>query len=276
MTDAAPHPLQGRTVALPETRELDRFALLLEAEGARTVRCPLVSILDAPLPGPVDRWLGELVAGNFDDLILLTGEGLRRLVSRSEMTGTRAAVIAAVGKTRKITRGPKPARALHEVGLKTDLAAPVPTSAGIMDALSKENLAGRRVGLQLYGTEPNLPLVNFLRGAGAAVETVAPYIYAPASDEERILDLITRMASGSIDVLSFTSASQVDRLWNVAEARKQQDLLREGLRRTKIAAIGPIVAEALTDRGVSIDIPTIEPFIMKRLVAAIVAAMSGG
>ena len=41
-------PLAGRTVAVPETRELDIFARMLEERGATTIRCPLVAILDAP------------------------------------------------------------------------------------------------------------------------------------------------------------------------------------------------------------------------------------
>src|SRR5689334_760212 len=129
-------PLTGRTIALPETRELDRLAGILEAAGATTVRCPLVTILDAPDPGPVDRWLEELVAGSFDDLIFLTGEGLRRLLSRARVTGTEEAVTAALARVRKITRGPKPARALHERGLSTDLPAVVPTTQGVMDTLA--------------------------------------------------------------------------------------------------------------------------------------------
>jgi uroporphyrinogen-III synthase len=41
-------PLAGRTIAIPETRELDLFARMLEQRGANTVRCPLLAILDAP------------------------------------------------------------------------------------------------------------------------------------------------------------------------------------------------------------------------------------
>ncbi|TMJ45455.1 MAG: uroporphyrinogen-III synthase, partial [Alphaproteobacteria bacterium] len=34
-------PLSGRRIALPETRELDRLARMLEEQGAETVRCPM-------------------------------------------------------------------------------------------------------------------------------------------------------------------------------------------------------------------------------------------
>src|SRR3954464_10236888 len=86
----APPPLAGRTVALPESRELDQLSRLLEEQGATALRCPLVSILDAPDPAPVDAWLQRLIAGAFDDVIFLTGEGLRRLLARAARAGARA------------------------------------------------------------------------------------------------------------------------------------------------------------------------------------------
>jgi uroporphyrinogen-III synthase len=267
-------PLAGRTIALPETRELDRLASILEEEGATTWRCPLVAILDAPDPGPVDAWLDELVARGFDDLILLTGEGLRRLLGRARATSREAAVIEAIGRTRRITRGPKPARALHEIQLRSDLPAAPPTSQGVMDTLASEDLTGRRIGLQLYGSEPNEPLVRFLVRRGAEVHPVAPYVYAPAADEERVIRLIGGLGDGSLDAIAFTSASQVDRLFAVAAAHQLDDALGRGLARARVAAIGPIAAGALAERGVRIDIVPEEPFVMKRMTAAIAAALA--
>jgi len=45
--------LSGRRIALPETRELDRLARMLEEQGAETLRCPLIAIRDAPDPAPI-------------------------------------------------------------------------------------------------------------------------------------------------------------------------------------------------------------------------------
>ena len=72
-------PLAGRTIAVPETREVELFVKMLEAEGAKTYRCPLVAILDAPDAEPVNEWLLKLASGEFHDVVLFTGEGLRRL-----------------------------------------------------------------------------------------------------------------------------------------------------------------------------------------------------
>lgn len=267
-------PLAGVRVALPETRELDRLATILEEEGAVPVRCPLVAILDAPDPEPVDVWLRELAEGGFDDLVFLTGEGIRRLLKRAETIGLRGEVVAGLSKARKITRGPKPARALHELGLATDLPARSPTSQGVMEILGTEDLSGHRIGVQLYGTDPNEPLVRFLKGAGAKVRTVAPYIYAPASDTSRVATLIDEMLAERIDIIAFTSAAQVDRLWDVAQERNVEPDLRAALKRVKVAAIGPIVCESLADRNIRIDIVPEQPFILKRLIAAMAQSLS--
>ena len=273
-TPSAGAPLAGRVIALPETRELDRLAEILEAEGARAWRCPLVSILDAPNPAPVEAWLRDLVAGRFDDVVLLTGEGLRRMMALAERRGFAPEVVVALARARKITRGPKPARALKDLGLPTDIPAAVPTSRGVMDELGALGIRGRRVGVQLYGEDPNRALCAFIEAAGAEVYTVAPYIYAPASDGTKVVELIGEMVVGRVDVIAFTSAAQIDRLFDVARVRDMLPALGGAWGRVRVAAIGPIAAEALRRHGVEPAIVPDKPFVMKRLVSAIVAAVA--
>lgn len=266
-------PLSGRTIAVPEARELDIFAGLLTRRGATVLRCPLVTIRDAPDPAPVLQWIRRFAAGGCDDLILLTGEGLRRLVSCIEQheRALREPFVSALGKVRKITRGPKPARALKELGLATDLAASPPTTEGIIQSLRGVDLAGRRVGLQLYGTEPNLPLVEFLQGASAEVLPVAPYVYSGPADEREIEVLLERMRSGAIDAIAFTSTSQVEVLFAGREAG-----VRAALGATLVAAVGPVVASALAERGVATQVMPAKSFSLKPLTAALEKALVGG
>ena len=262
--------LAGRTVAVPESRELDVFAAMLERRGARVVRCPLVAILDAPDPSPVLAWLRSFNAGEMDDLILLTGEGLRRLLACIEKNepALRPPFVARLARVRKITRGPKPARALRELGLKPDIAAQTPTTQGVIDSLSAETLSGRTVGVQLYGLEPNLPLINFLSVAGAKVRTVAPYIYANQAEDDAVRELLGQMAAGQIDVIAFTSSPQVDRLFAVGG----EDLCKAAFARTDVAAIGPVAAEALARRNVPVRLTPKDSFFMKPLASAMAEA----
>jgi uroporphyrinogen-III synthase len=268
-------PLTGKTIAVPETRELDLFATLLERRGARVLRCPLVAIRDAADPAPVLTFLHRFAAGACDDLILLTGEGLRRLLSCLDQhePALRPAFLLQLEKARKITRGPKPARALRELGLKPDIAAEVPTTAGIIAALQPVafSLEGHSVGVQLYGNEPNLPLIEFLHGCGAAVISVAPYSYADSMEDAAVLDLLAGIERGGIDAIAFTSTPQVRRLVAVGgEARVAQ-----ALQLTHVAAVGPVVAQALGRYGISVQSMPEDSFFLKPMTSAIEAALSG-
>jgi uroporphyrinogen-III synthase len=267
--------LAGKTIAVPETRELDVFAALLERRGARVLRCPLVAIRDAADPAPVLSFLRRFAEGACDDLILLTGEGLRRLLSCLEQhePALKPAFLMQLAKARKITRGPKPARALRELGLKPDIAAEIPTTAGIIAALQPIafSLDGHSVGVQLYGDEPNLPLIEFLHGCGAATLTVAPYRYADSMDDAAVLEVLAGMERGSIDAIAFTSTPQVHRLVAVGgEARVAQ-----ALKLTHVAAVGPVVAAALGRYGISVQSMPEDSFFLKPMTSALEAALSG-
>ncbi len=148
-------------IAVPETRDLASFASMLEGLGAAVIRCPMVAILDAPDSGPIECWLRELADGTFHDCIFLTGEGLRRLMAFAGRAGIADSVRGGLAKVRKITRGPKPAKALVELGLRPDVASGTPTTPGVIETLKGLDIAGRHVGVQLYGEDPNTLLIDF-------------------------------------------------------------------------------------------------------------------
>lgn len=260
-----PMTLANSTVALAEGRQLEELVQMLEKEGATALRCPMLSILDAPDDAPILKWLDSLQAGAFDWLILLTGEGLRRLLACADRHGRRDAVITALTRTRTLIRGPKPGRALKEIGLTATIIAQAPTTEGVIVSLRSLNLRGLTVGVQLYN-ESNQPLEQFLREAGAKPVFVQPYIYAPDSDIEHVGHLIEQMADGKVDAIVFTSAPQVDRLFEVARERQAISLLMQGLAKTLVAAVGPVVQENLQKRGVAVQLCPEQGFVMKNLV----------
>ncbi len=258
-------PLANCTAALAEGRQLEELAELLAREGATVVRCPLLSIHDSPDTDTVVAWLRDLAADRFAWAVWLTGEGVRRLLGFAERAALRDAVLAALGRVRSVTRGPKPVRALKELGLTPTLVAAAPTTEGVIAALRSEPLHGLHVGVQLYSPD-NPPLLQFLRDAGATPHPVLPYVYAPAADADRVGDLIVRLADGGINLLVFTSSPQVDRLLEVAKERCLEEHLRQGLERVRVASIGPVLTEHLRQLGVRVDVCPETGFVMKNLV----------
>jgi uroporphyrinogen-III synthase len=265
-------PLADRVIAVAETRELDVFAALLQRRGAKVLRYPLVQIIDAPDPTPIMAFVRELAAGNLDDLVLLTGEGLRRMMRCIEAQDPplRAPFLTALGKVRKVTRGPKPARALRELGLGADLPATQPTTAGVIETLRSVDLHGRRIGVQLYGDDPNPLLIEFLQRSGATVRTVAPYRYADGASNRAVDELLERMRAGEIDAIAFTSKAQVERLFRAAPAQ----VVSAALAATRVAAVGPVVSEALSARGVTVTVMPDDSWFMKPLTAALAETLA--
>jgi uroporphyrinogen-III synthase len=271
-----PGPLAGRRIVVFEMRELALFARMLEERGAEVLRCPMVAILDTPDPAPVEAWLRRLIAGPSDDLILLTGEGLRRLLGFAARAGVAPEFVAALKKLRKITRGPKPVRALREIGLDADLAAQPPTSEGVIATLSPLDLKGRRIAVQLYPDSTHEALLGFLAASGAHADPVLPYVYVSAAEDGRVVEIIDEMAEGKVDAIAFTSSPQLRRLREVAAAAGYEARLRQALARTKVASVGPVVAGELDRLGAAVDIASDGAYFMKPLVTAIVARIGRG
>lgn len=262
--------LKGKVIAVSESRQLDILVQLFEAREADVLRIPMISIHDVPDPEPVLAWMQQFIEKPCDDFIIFTGEGVRRLLNFAEKNSLEKEFLAALEKVRKICRGPKPNRALKEVGLNSDLQAIEPTTDGIIESLAGMSLKHHRVAVQLYGEESNQKLMDFLSSQHAEIFPVAPYIYADKSEEIKVLQLIQKMDAGLIDVIVFTSQPQFKRLQQTAKTGKMESQLISGLNRTLVAAIGPVVKEQLMTAGIRVDIMPQKSYFMKPLVMAIV------
>src|SRR5438270_11774162 len=145
MTDT----LNGYRIRILETREEAQLSRLLGEQGADVLQCPMFIIRDAPDPKPIEAWIQRFVETPCHDLVLTTGEGLRRLLKVARRMEVEPRFIAAVGKTRNYARGPKPGQALREIGLAPAATTQKPTSDGIAQVLSRICLKRSRVDLQL-------------------------------------------------------------------------------------------------------------------------------
>src|SRR3954463_6851049 len=159
--------LNGYRILILETREEAQFSRLLTEQGADVLQCPMFTIRDAPDQAPVEAWINRSIEQPLDDLVLTTGEGLRRLMTIVRRLGVEQEFTSALGKARKFARGPKPGRALREIGLEPQATTEKPTSEGIAELLSRLDLNGHRVGLQLYPDRDHGALIGAIAAMGA-------------------------------------------------------------------------------------------------------------
>jgi uroporphyrinogen-III synthase len=233
------------------------------------LRCPLVGIVDSPDEAGVLAWIERLIATPTDLVVFYTGEGIDRLAACARRAGRETEFAAALSRTPKLTRGPKPKRALKALGLAPEYTAAEPTTAGMIEAASAIPRPLRRVALQLYNRDQDRQLAEYFERRGALVDAVAPYAYASAADDERAAALIGALAAGRVDAIVFTSKAQVDRLLELARKRQVEAELRAGLARTRVAAVGPVVAAELERAGLRVDAIPTESYSMKPLVASV-------
>ncbi len=266
--------LNGYRILILETREEAQFSRLLSEQGADVLQCPMFAINDAPDSAPIEAWIGRAVDKPFDDLVLMTGEGLRRLMKVVRRIGVEKDFVAALGRSRKFARGPKPGRALREIGLEPQQTTDKPTSEGMAEMLSRLDLKGHRLGLQLYPDKDHSALIGAIAAQGAEVDPVLPYVYDAKAADTNIVTAIEEMAQGRIDAIALTSSGQARRLFDVAKAHGCAARLREGLSKTPIASVGPVVSDELASHGLRASIsPSEGAYFMKPLISAMAAEL---
>lgn len=266
--------LNGTRILILESREEAQFSKLLAEQGADVVQCPMFTIQDAPDPAPVEAWIRRAIDKPFDDLVLMTGEGLRRITKLARARQIDQAFVAALAKSRKFARGPKPGKALREIGLEAQQTTEKPTTEGVIEMLGKLDLRGRRLGLQLYPDKDHSALTGALAAQGAEVDTVLPYVYDSKAADANIVAAIDDMAAGRIDSIALTNLGQVRRLIEAAKAHGSEAKLREGFERTLIASVGPAVSGELAAHGLRTDIsPADDAYFMRPLISAMAVAL---
>ena len=262
--------LHTKTIVVPESRQLDVLSRLLERRGASVWRCPLVRINDAPDPKPIIEWLRKFIASPPKLLVLFTGEGLSRLLKTAAKHGLQENFVSALGRTAILSRGPKPARILRQLSLRPEYGAQPATTEGVIEALRLLNIEGCRIGVQLYGSNPNEKLMAYLNTRSVEVEPVSPYVYADDADDGKVRDLILALSDGSVDMIAFTSKTQVERLFRVANRYDFVSPLTRGLQATTVVAVGPVVERYLEERAIVVSLVPDERYFMKPMVQKIV------
>ena len=248
--------LGGKTIAITEARRAAELASLITKLGGVPYSAPAVREIPRRDLAPALEALARISRGEVSMILFLTGVGTRAFFDLAAEKGKRDLLLAALGKMVVVARGPKPAAALREAGVRLDLAPKEPTSEGLMQAIVGRDVEGKLVAVQLYGDD-NPVLVEGLRARGAAVLEIPLYEWALPEDQGPLIRLIRDLLDGKIDVLAFTSSPQIRHLFAVADQLGQRVELARALRdQTVVAVIGPVCQAALAEQGI---VPRIQP-----------------
>jgi uroporphyrinogen-III synthase len=245
-------PLDGVRVAITEHRYPEQLTQLLERQGATVFSCPLLK--ETPTEDAIGarRFISLCEGTTIDYIIFYTGVGVDILFK----SVTKPEIIA---QSRIVARGPKAVNALKRVGMRVDVVADSATTEGIIQALSRENLKDKTVLVQLYGQE-NSDLSTALQKRGATVIGVSIYSYTQASDTASLEELVKQVLDRKINAITFTSATQVPFLFQLADRLVDPATFRKRLKKDVIVvSVGEVTSRALRDAGVEPHVIPPEP-----------------
>ena len=114
------------------------------------------------------------------------------------------------------------------------------------------------MAVQEYGVS-NPDLIAGLAERGAQVTSVPVYEWGLPEDLGPLRAAVEAITRGEIDVVLFTTAMQVNHLFQIAAEMKQEDAVRLAFSRMLIASIGPTTSERLREYGLSADIEPTHP-----------------
>ena len=245
---------EGLKVAAFESRRASEIEKLILYHGGVPRVAP--SMRELPLSQSQDafKFAKELILGNYDIVILMTGVGTRALVKAISAKYETKDFLIALKKTTIVARGPKPVAALREMKLKPNIVVPEPnTWRDIVTTLESDtSLKGNKIAIQEYGIS-NKEFISALRKKGAKVTKVPIYKWALPEDIEPLKDAIKSIASSKEDIALFTSSQQIYHLFEVASKNGLKKKLIDGLKSTVIGSIGPTTSETLLRFGLSPD-----------------------
>ena len=261
MHTPSPTPFDGLRVAIFEGRMAGVLADLVAKQGGIPVSAP--SLREVPLEENPDAqaFADGLLDGAFDVVIFETGVGVRYLVESLGPRLSGSTWAEALGKTKVVARGPKPAAALRELGATIDFQVPEPNTwretLALLDA--KLPVEGLKIAVQEYG-KPVPELTEGLEQRGAVVTRVPVYRWVLPEDTGPLRDALKAITEHQIGAVLFTAAQQVVHVLQIAADTGIENDVRAALaENVVVGSIGPTTSAALRAHGLPVDIEPAHP-----------------
>lgn len=247
-------PLFGKIILVTRSHyQAGALSQLLSERGAQPIELPAIDIQPIADTTKLDHTISRL--NQYHWIIFTSVNGVEAFFKRlySLKKDARALHGLKVGVI-----GPSTAESLEQKGIIPDYCPAVYTSEGIIAGLRSWNVKGKHFLLPRADIADK-ELTEGITGLGAEVHEIAVYKTVPVADA--VSKLKKLMASGEIDVVTFTSSSTASNLVAALEDKsKKNDVI--------IACIGPKTADTVAGAGFKADIVAREHTI-PGLVAAI-------
>jgi uroporphyrinogen-III synthase len=243
-------PLEGFVVGVTADRRWEEQAELLARRGASVMHGPTITTLYLASDENLRQATVALIAEPPDYLVATTGIGMRAWLDTASTWGIGDELLAALRGARIVARGPKASAAVQIGGLEVWQRSPTERMGALVELLTAEPLAGKRVAVQEYGMK-SPEVTDALVAAGAIVVSVPVYRWQVPDDPSAARRLVQAACQGQVDAITFTSAPAVHNLFALTSP-EEADQLRAALNGPVTAAcVGPVCAAGAVEEGVA-------------------------
>jgi uroporphyrinogen-III synthase len=251
--------MSGFVVGVTADRRAEEQIAMLERRGASVVHGPAIRTHPLTVDGPFADAVEDLIIRPPDVTVLSTGIGVRGVVEGAEVLGRAEDLLAALATSRVLARGPKAHGAAVTAGLPVEWSTPGGVSSEIVERLSRTDLAGIRIAVQLDGARSQ-PTVDALVGMGADVVPIPVYRWSLPDDTAPAVRLAQAVADRRVDAVTFTARPQIDSLCEITETGGLLDGLRRSFAGGVLAVcVGPVCARAAVDAGFGEPVVPVRP-----------------
>lgn len=246
--------MKGRRILITRAEGASSsFAGKLREKGAIPIEIPLIRIL------PAEEEKARVSLNRleeYDWLLFTSANGVDSFFALMERLGIGSAKIRA----RVISIGPKTTKRLKAHGFPPEIEAKEYRQEGLTQDLRGNIHPGERL-LFPRGDLAREAIVTALKAWG--VDVTDPIVYVNRPNREGAEEIRSLLNQGGVDMITFTSPSAFQALYDVLAQHGEESLLR----RVKIACIGPVTAERVSSLGFQADV-TAKVYTVEGLIEA--------
>jgi len=252
----------GLRVLSLESRRAREIEKLIRTYGGEPVVIPAMREIGLDSNLHVVDFAQQLIAGEFDAVIFMTGVGVRAMVDIVAAAMDRELFLDALRQVKVVARGAKPGTVLRELKVPVAVTSDEPSTwhelLEAMDTTFGASLAGMRVAVQEYGAS-NPELLAELSQRTESLTKVPVYQWALPVDLAPLEGCVRELIDGRFDVVLFMTAVQVIHLFQVAGQMAMAQELLPALQKLVVLSIGPTTSEELAHYGIQPDFEPSRP-----------------
>lgn len=236
-------PLFGKKILVTRSREqAPEFIELLASYGAEAVSFPTIRIVPPSSWSDMDAAIDRIE--NYDWIIFTSINGVQFFKKRLRALGKDLRALKGISLC---AIGPRTAEEIERWDLRVDLIPSEFKAEGVLEALEKKGIRGKRFLIPRAKEARELLPVE-IREKGGEVDVVCAYRAVPPDPAPEEIDAL--FEGRGIDMITFASSSTLRNFVEIIGENRLQTYLKNG----SIACIGPVTAQTAREMGIRVDV----------------------